>query len=45
MTRHHWYVWDDADKVLCEGSHAKCLSFYMHCYRTHPDIRLGYIIQ
>jgi len=44
MTRHHWYVWDANENVLCEGSYAKCKSYYMHAIRHSPDIHLGYVI-
>jgi len=44
MRGHHWYVWDADERVLCEGSYAKCKRLYMHLIRTMPDIRLGYVL-
>jgi len=44
---HHWKVWTEDDagnetEVLCEGSHAKCLSYYKQHGGERAGLHLGY---
>lgn len=42
MKKHHWYVWDENQKVLCEGSRVVCLRYYKRYGGCKAGLRLGY---
>lgn len=42
MKRHTWYVWDENDNELCQGSRAKCLRYYKQHGGTKAGLHLGY---
>jgi len=48
MTKHTWQVWTETngepDKVLCEGSHTKCLTYYKRNGKARAGLHLGYDI-
>lgn len=46
--RHHWEVWREVegqdDDVLCEGSKAKCQSYYKKHGGSKAGLHIGYVI-